>query len=52
MRLGSAVSIFEVFEVLSWWTILTLVKRIEVALAGVEGQGVRGAGKPEYRNLL
>ena len=43
---------FEVFEVLSWWTSLTLVKRIEVALAGVEGEGVRGAGKSEYRNLL
>ena len=28
---------------------LTLVKRVKVALAGVEGECVRGAGKPGFR---
>ena len=32
-------------------TILTLVKRIKMALAGVEREGVRGASKPEKKGI-
>ena len=52
-RLGSAVSIFELPDSRQMMkTILTLVKRIKMALTGVEREGVRGTGKPEYSRLL
>ena len=53
LKLGSAVPIFELPSSRRMMkAILTLVKRVEMSLAGVEREGVRGASKPEVSRLL